>query len=120
MDINIGAFSWSPITMLSVSINLGPVIGALLSLSLGAWALWQGCRILRHGEKLLNPLAHLALWMIKTVRGEEAASRRYMQLTTSRKMRIDGISAVIAGGLLIVGGILQSMGIVLAYFVKGW
>lgn len=96
-------------------IEIAPFVGVILGFVLGIWALRQGWLVLRRGAILLPHTARVALWIIRQTKGEDAVSKRYDELTEPSRLKLSGYSAICAGILLLLAGILQLIGIIQKY-----
>lgn len=98
---------------MSTSINLGPLIGSVLSLLLGTYALRVAWLALRHKRRIISPMDKIALEVQRALRRPEAAARLEAELLSDRYVSRTGWFTAGMGGLLILGGILVGGGVLI-------
>ena len=86
--------------------NIGLLISAISAVGLGLYTFRVGWLIIKHGHQILAPPTYISLWILRNLRGEEAARSREAELKRPQAMQLAGWSALFVGVSLSLSGVM--------------
>lgn len=95
-----------------MEINLESWFIVVFALIYGIQTFIRGWQMYRFGKKSLFFIERVSLWLLKTVKGEEAAKKRKSELLTPTRVYQMGIYRLVVGGLTILVGIIGILGLI--------